>query len=98
VWHMDKEQWDLLWTGEQAIWKTVPHLLAAGHYAHLHSYLSGKRLRRGGCEFVSTGGCEFVSTLIVCASDVVYYCRTYYKAVRWGRRSGGHVLQLTLCA
>jgi hypothetical protein len=26
VWHMDKEQWDLLWTGEQAFWKTVPHL------------------------------------------------------------------------
>ena len=33
VWHMDKEQWDLLWTGEQDFWKTVPHLLAAGHYA-----------------------------------------------------------------
>jgi hypothetical protein len=32
VWHMDKEQWDLIWTGEQAFWKTVPHLLAAGHY------------------------------------------------------------------
>jgi len=31
VWHMDKEQWDLLWTGEQAFWKAVPHLLAAGH-------------------------------------------------------------------
>ena len=30
---MDKEQWDLLWTGEQDFWKTVPHLLAAGHYA-----------------------------------------------------------------
>jgi hypothetical protein len=28
---MDKEQWDLLWTGEQAFWKAVPHLLAAGH-------------------------------------------------------------------
>jgi hypothetical protein len=32
VWHMDKEQWDLIWTGEQAFWKTVSHLLAAGHY------------------------------------------------------------------
>ena len=32
VWHMDKEQWDLLWTGEQAFWKTVPHLLAAGYH------------------------------------------------------------------
>jgi hypothetical protein len=31
VWHMDKEQWDLLWTGEQAFWKTLTHLLAAGH-------------------------------------------------------------------
>jgi hypothetical protein len=31
VWHMDKEQWDLLWTGEQAFWKATPHLLAAGH-------------------------------------------------------------------
>jgi hypothetical protein len=31
VWHMDKEQWDLLWTGEQAFWKAVPHLLAAGY-------------------------------------------------------------------
>jgi len=31
VWHMDKEQWDLLWTGEQAFWKAVPHLMAAGH-------------------------------------------------------------------
>ena len=20
VWHMDKEQWDLIWTGEQAFW------------------------------------------------------------------------------
>jgi hypothetical protein len=30
-WHMDKEQWDLLWTGEQAIWKVVPHLLTAGY-------------------------------------------------------------------
>ncbi len=29
---MDKEQWDLLWTGEQTIWKTVPHLLAAGYH------------------------------------------------------------------
>jgi hypothetical protein len=28
---MDKEQWDLLWTGEQAFWKAVPHLLAAGY-------------------------------------------------------------------
>jgi hypothetical protein len=32
VWHMDKEQWDLIWSGEQAFLKTVPHLLAAGHY------------------------------------------------------------------
>jgi hypothetical protein len=32
VWHMEKEQWDLLWTGEQAFWKAVPHLLAAGHH------------------------------------------------------------------
>ena len=32
VWHMDKEQWDLLWTGEQAFWKAVPHLLAAGYH------------------------------------------------------------------
>jgi hypothetical protein len=31
VWHMDKEQWNLLWTGEQAFWKVVPHLMAAGH-------------------------------------------------------------------
>ena len=31
VWHMDKEQWDLLWTGEHIFWKAVPHLLAAGH-------------------------------------------------------------------
>jgi phage terminase large subunit-like protein len=31
VCHMDQEQWDLIWTGEQAFWKTVPHLLAAGH-------------------------------------------------------------------
>jgi hypothetical protein len=31
VWHMDKEQWDLIWTGEQAFWKAVPHLMAAGH-------------------------------------------------------------------
>jgi hypothetical protein len=28
---MDKEQWNLLWTGEQAFWKAVPHLMAAGH-------------------------------------------------------------------
>jgi hypothetical protein len=28
VWHMDKEQWDLLWTGEQAFW----HILAAGYH------------------------------------------------------------------
>ena len=27
----DKEQWNLLWTGEQAFWKAVPHLMAAGH-------------------------------------------------------------------
>ena len=32
MWHMEKEQWDLLWTGEQAFWKAVPHLLAAGHH------------------------------------------------------------------
>ena len=32
VWHMEKEQWDLLWTGEHAFWKAVPHLLAAGHH------------------------------------------------------------------
>jgi hypothetical protein len=32
VWHMDKQQWGLLWTGEQAFWKAVPHLLAAGHH------------------------------------------------------------------
>ena len=32
VWHMEKEQWDLLWTGEQAFWKAVPHLLAAGYH------------------------------------------------------------------
>jgi hypothetical protein len=31
VWHMDKEQWHLLWTGEQAFWQVVPRLLAAGH-------------------------------------------------------------------
>ena len=32
VWHMDKQQWGLLWTGEQVFWKAVPHLLAAGHH------------------------------------------------------------------
>ncbi len=32
VWHMDREQWDLLWTGEQAFWRAVPHLLAAGYH------------------------------------------------------------------
>jgi hypothetical protein len=32
VWHMEKEQWDLLWTGEQAFWKALPHLIAAGHH------------------------------------------------------------------
>jgi hypothetical protein len=32
VCHMEKEQWDLLWTGEQAFWKAVPHLFAAGHH------------------------------------------------------------------
>ena len=32
VWHMDKQQLGLLWTGEQAFWKAVPHLLAAGHH------------------------------------------------------------------
>jgi hypothetical protein len=31
VWHMDKEQWHLLWTGEQAFSKVVPRLLAVGH-------------------------------------------------------------------
>ena len=30
VWHMEKDQWDLLGTGEQVFWKVVPHLLAAG--------------------------------------------------------------------
>jgi hypothetical protein len=29
---MDKEQWDLLQTGEQAFWTAVPHLLAAGYH------------------------------------------------------------------
>jgi hypothetical protein len=29
---MDREQWDLLWTGEQAFWRAVPHLLAAGYH------------------------------------------------------------------
>jgi hypothetical protein len=33
VWHMDKEQWNLLWTGDQAFWKAVPRFLAAGHYS-----------------------------------------------------------------
>lgn len=28
---MDKDQWDLLWTGEHPFWKAVPHVLAAGH-------------------------------------------------------------------
>ena len=28
VWHMDKEQWNLVWTGEQAFWKAVPHVMA----------------------------------------------------------------------
>jgi hypothetical protein len=27
-----KEQWDLLWTGEQAFWKEVQLLLDAGYY------------------------------------------------------------------
>jgi hypothetical protein len=31
VWHMDKEQWHLLWTCEQAFWQAVPLLLAEGH-------------------------------------------------------------------
>jgi hypothetical protein len=31
VWHTDKEQWHLLWTGEQAFWQAVPRLIAAGH-------------------------------------------------------------------
>jgi hypothetical protein len=31
VWHMEKEQWHLLWTGEQAFWRAVPQLIAAGH-------------------------------------------------------------------
>jgi hypothetical protein len=31
VWHMDKEQWHLLWPGEQDFWKTVQRLLASGH-------------------------------------------------------------------
>ena len=31
VWHMEKEQWKLLWDGEQAFWEAVPKLIAAGH-------------------------------------------------------------------
>jgi hypothetical protein len=31
VCRMDKEQWHLLWTGEQASWKAGPRLPAAGH-------------------------------------------------------------------
>jgi hypothetical protein len=26
VWHMNKEQWHLLWTGEQAFWQAVGFL------------------------------------------------------------------------
>ncbi len=32
MWHMDKEQWNLLRTGEQAFWKAMPRLVASGHY------------------------------------------------------------------
>jgi hypothetical protein len=28
---MDKEQWHLPWTGEQAFWQAVPRFIAAGH-------------------------------------------------------------------
>ena len=31
VWHMEKEQWKLLWDGEKAFWEAVPKLVAAGH-------------------------------------------------------------------
>ena len=30
VWHMDKEQWKLVWEGEAAFWRIVPKLMAAG--------------------------------------------------------------------
>ena len=31
MWHMEKEQWKLLWDGEKAFWEAVPKLVAAGH-------------------------------------------------------------------
>ena len=43
---MEKEQWDLLWTGEHAFWKAVPHLLAAGH--HTAEELTEPRRPRNG--------------------------------------------------
>ena len=31
VYHMEKEQWHLLWTGEQSFWRAVPQRIAAEH-------------------------------------------------------------------
>ena len=31
IWHMEKEQWRLVWDGEAAFWEMAPKLLAAGH-------------------------------------------------------------------
>jgi len=43
---MEKEQCDLLWTGEHAFWKAVPDLLAAGH--HTAEELTEPRRPRNG--------------------------------------------------
>ena len=31
VWHMDKEQWKLVWEGEDTFWSAVPKVLTAGY-------------------------------------------------------------------
>ena len=40
VWHMDKEQWNLLWTGEQAFWKAVSF---PGRFHFRGNFISGRR-------------------------------------------------------
>jgi hypothetical protein len=67
---MDEEQWDLLWTGAQAFWKAVPHLLAAGY--HTAEELTEPRRQGAGRPFkiprlmaAQEGGCTQTMRIIL---------------------------------
>jgi hypothetical protein len=92
VWHMDKEQWHLLWPGEQDFWKTVQRLLASGHctaegltepYDHLRRSSVGQPYKIPRLMAAQDGECTQTMRILLSRGIAGIDERTRGLAQRW---------------